>query len=173
MMGSRMAARRGVRTCRRRLSPVAALLVAIAAVAIAGCGDSDSGDEAASGANTAAASGDAQKTLDQGFAGIVDEPPSSGPKAVPGKTVWMLSCLGFEGCQRSTNGFIDAAKERVTTFAIDVDRASYANVRRFLTAGLVPPPQAVRVEEMINYFDYRYPQPSGDAPFSFTTEVAV
>ncbi len=60
----------------------------------------------------------------------------------------------------------------VTTFAIDVDRASYANIRRFLTQGLVPPPDAVRIEEMINYFTYRYPQPTGNEPFSITTEVA-
>ncbi|HEX8171026.1 MAG TPA: von Willebrand factor type A domain-containing protein [Thermoanaerobaculia bacterium] len=65
-----------------------------------------------------------------------------------------------------------AAKERVTTFAIDVDRASYANVRRFLRGGALPPRDAVRIEEMVNYFTYDYPQPSADAPFSVTTEVA-
>src|SRR5687767_14887669 len=70
------------------------------------------------------------------------------------------------------HAFKDANEEPVTTFAIDVDRASYANVRRFLTAGQVPPPGAVRIEEMINYFTYRYPQPAGDVPFSITTEVA-
>ncbi|MEO8379034.1 MAG: von Willebrand factor type A domain-containing protein [Acidobacteriota bacterium] len=69
------------------------------------------------------------------------------------------------------HGFIEAKKSRVTTFAIDVDRASYANVRRFVSDGLVPPPDAVRVEEMINYFPWSYPQPEGSAPFSVTTEV--
>ena len=68
--------------------------------------------------------------------------------------------------------FIETKDESTTTFAIDVDRASYTNVRRFLTAGLVPPPDAVRVEEMLNYFTYAYPQPSGTHPFSITTEVA-
>jgi Ca-activated chloride channel homolog len=68
--------------------------------------------------------------------------------------------------------FIDTKKEATTTFAIDVDRASYTNVRRFLTAGLVPPPGAVRVEEMLNYFTYSYPQPAGPHPFTITTEVA-
>ena len=62
--------------------------------------------------------------------------------------------------------------EPVTTFSIDVDRASYANVRRFLTHGTMPPVDAVRIEEMVNYFTYRYPQPAGDVPFSITTEVA-
>ena len=68
--------------------------------------------------------------------------------------------------------FASTKDAQVTTFAIDVDRASYANIRRFLSNGLIPPPNAVRIEEMINYFSYRYPQPSGDAPFSITTEVA-
>jgi Ca-activated chloride channel family protein len=71
------------------------------------------------------------------------------------------------------HGFIDTSKEKVATFAIDVDRASYANVRRHLREGTVPPRDAVRIEEMLNYFRYSYPQPSGDAPFSVTTEVAA
>jgi Ca-activated chloride channel family protein len=50
--------------------------------------------------------------------------------------------------------------EPVSTFSIDVDTASYANVRRFLRSGLLPPPNAVRVEELINYFDYDYPCPN-------------
>lgn len=66
----------------------------------------------------------------------------------------------------------DARREPVTTFAIDVDRASYANVRRFLRDGQLPPAEAVRIEEMVNYFTYDYPQPAGAAPFSITTEVA-
>jgi Ca-activated chloride channel homolog len=70
------------------------------------------------------------------------------------------------------HGFIDTKKEAVATFAIDVDRASYANVRRYLRDGLVPPPDAVRIEEMVNYFTYSYPQPTDDVPFSVTTEVA-
>jgi Ca-activated chloride channel family protein len=68
--------------------------------------------------------------------------------------------------------FIDAHKEATTTFAIDVDRASYANVRRMLTNNQLPPPDAVRLEEMVNYFTYSYPQPSGSDPFSITAEVA-
>src|SRR5438105_4616884 len=70
------------------------------------------------------------------------------------------------------NGFIDAAKERTTTFSIDVDGASYANVRRFLNSNLIPAPDAVRIEEMINYFSYSYPQPNDGRPFSVTTDVA-
>ncbi|HSP35101.1 MAG TPA: von Willebrand factor type A domain-containing protein, partial [Thermoanaerobaculia bacterium] len=70
------------------------------------------------------------------------------------------------------NGFIDAAKEKTTTFSIDVDGASYANVRRFLSANLVPPPNAVRIEEMVNYFTYSYPQPADGRPLAVATEVA-
>jgi Ca-activated chloride channel family protein len=70
------------------------------------------------------------------------------------------------------HAFKRASDHPVTTFAIDVDRASYANVRRFLGQGVMPPPDAVRIEEMLNYFPYRYPQPAGDVPFSITTEVA-
>ena len=70
------------------------------------------------------------------------------------------------------HGFIEAAKEAVTTFAIDVDRASYTNVRRFLSQNTLPPAAAVRIEEMLNYFAYRYPQPVDAHPFSITTEVA-
>jgi Ca-activated chloride channel homolog len=65
----------------------------------------------------------------------------------------------------------DAAKERVTTFSIDVDGASYANVRRFLTANQRPPADAVRIEEMINYFSYHYPEPADRRPVAVATEV--
>ncbi|MET1080085.1 MAG: von Willebrand factor type A domain-containing protein, partial [Pseudomonas sp.] len=61
----------------------------------------------------------------------------------------------------------------VSTFSIDVDTGSYANVRRFLNDGQLPPPEAVRLEELVNYFPYSYPQPTGDTPFGVGTELAV
>jgi len=70
------------------------------------------------------------------------------------------------------NRFARPLDEPLSTFSIDVDTASYANVRRFLTAGRRPPRDAVRVEELINYFRYEYPQPEGDQPFSVTLEAA-
>ena len=60
----------------------------------------------------------------------------------------------------------------LSTFSIDVDTASYTNVRRFLNSRAMPPRDAVRVEELINYFQYNYLQPDGDLPFSITTDVA-
>ncbi len=60
----------------------------------------------------------------------------------------------------------------LSTFSIDVDTASYSNIRRFIEDGIRPPADAVRIEEMINYFTYDLPQPDGDVPFSVTTELA-
>jgi len=70
------------------------------------------------------------------------------------------------------NEFLDALYNPLSTFSIDVDKASYSNSRRFLNTGSLPPADAVRIEEFINYFDYVYPQPKGDDPFSITTEIS-
>jgi Ca-activated chloride channel family protein len=68
------------------------------------------------------------------------------------------------------NKFLKVNKEPLSTFSIDVDKASYSNMRRFINQGQLPPKDAVRIEEMINYFDYDYSQPTGEHPFSITTE---
>ena len=70
------------------------------------------------------------------------------------------------------NPFMKVINHPLSTFSIDVDRAAYSNVRRFLNNGQKPPADAVRIEEMINYFDYDYPQPEGEHPFAFQTELA-
>lgn len=70
------------------------------------------------------------------------------------------------------NGFKKVADDPLSTFSIDVDAASYSNVRRFLNNHQLPPAGAVRTEEMINYFKYQYPQPTGDDPFSINTELS-
>ena len=70
------------------------------------------------------------------------------------------------------NDYLSALTSPLSTFSIDVDRASYSNVRRFLRRGQLPPPNAVRIEELINYFEYDYPEPEEGVPFSVTTEVA-
>lgn len=90
---------------------------------------------------------------------------------------------------RNDNDFLGAGENPLSTFSIDVDTASYANVRRFLAEGRLPPPDAVRIEELVNYFPYRYAPPSfakasegkpatakadevGATPFAASMEVA-
>lgn len=70
------------------------------------------------------------------------------------------------------NPFQLVSRIPLSTFSIDVDTASYSNVRRFLQNGTLPPRDAVRIEELINYFDYDYPPPTGADPFSVNVEVA-
>ena len=71
------------------------------------------------------------------------------------------------------NNFLKVNDNPLSTFSIDVDAASYSNVRRFLNEGRLPPAGAVRIEEMINYFKYEYPQPVSDYPFSVNTEIGT
>ncbi len=71
------------------------------------------------------------------------------------------------------NPFVDPHAQPLSTFAIDVDTASYANTRRFLLGGTLPPPDAVRIEEFVNYFRYDDAPPAGDEPFALTTELAA
>lgn len=70
------------------------------------------------------------------------------------------------------NGFKKVLDNALSTFSIDVDAASYSNMRRFINNGQLPPKDAVRIEEMINYFNYDYENPTGKDPFSINTEVA-
>ncbi|HDP35754.1 MAG TPA: VWA domain-containing protein [Candidatus Hydrogenedentes bacterium] len=70
------------------------------------------------------------------------------------------------------NAFLNVTSNPLSTFSIDVDTGAYSNVRRFLQQGQLPPPDAVRIEEMINYFKYDLAQPTGEAPFSVTIEMA-
>lgn len=70
------------------------------------------------------------------------------------------------------NPFLTVSQNPLSTFSIDVDAASYSNIRRFINRSQLPPIDAVRLEEMINYFAYEYPQPTGDSPISITSEVS-
>jgi Ca-activated chloride channel family protein len=71
------------------------------------------------------------------------------------------------------NSYLDPKKNPLSTFSIDVDAAAYSNVRRFLSSGEAPPKDAVRIEELVNYFAYDYPQPTGPDPVSITTDVSA
>ena len=70
------------------------------------------------------------------------------------------------------NKFLSATQNPLSTFSIDVDEAAYSNVRRYLQNGTIPPAGAVRIEEMINYFDYDYVKPANGEPFTVNTEIA-
>ena len=75
--------------------------------------------------------------------------------------------------QIDENKFERVSLSPLSTFSIDVDKASYSNIRRMINNGQKIPFDAVKIEEMVNYFDYNYPQPKGEHPFSINTEVAV
>jgi Ca-activated chloride channel family protein len=69
------------------------------------------------------------------------------------------------------NKFISSNENSISTFSIDVDNASYSNVRRMISYNQMPPKDAVRIEEMVNYFKYQYTNPTGEDPFSVNTEM--
>lgn len=111
-------------------------------------------------------------------------PPPSPPMVAPPAPRMMAPVAGFVAQPMpgeinrdkyedvEINGVKVVAKEPVSTFSIDVDTASYTNVRRMLNAGHLPPKDAVRIEEMINYFDYEYALPkSKETPFETTVKV--
>lgn len=91
-----------------------------------------------------------------------------GAVASPGPRDHNTEAYGY----RKDNDFAKVADQPLSTFSIDVDTAAYANVRRFLQQGQRPPADAVRIEELVNYFPYRYAPPTGDVPFAAHLEVA-
>ena len=99
-------------------------------------------------------------------------PPATSPLNYPARPE---AGAGDTYAHTSENAFFAAATVPLSTFGLDVDNASYANVRRFLNEGQLPPRDAVRVEEMLNYFQYQYPAPpAGSAdPVRLSTELAA
>ena len=71
------------------------------------------------------------------------------------------------------NEFVSPQEVPLSTFGVDVDTASYSNIRRFLDNGQLPPEDAVRIEELVNYFTYDYPEPEGDDPVAVTTQLTI
>jgi Ca-activated chloride channel family protein len=107
-------------------------------------------------------------------AGAAKQPPSSYLHSGPAQDVIANSWApqDRERYQALADNPVQlTARSPVSTFSIDVDTGSYANVRRLLNAGRLPPADAVRVEEMINYFPYDYARPAGLAPFAVHTEL--
>jgi Ca-activated chloride channel family protein len=101
--------------------------------------------------------------------GVKSQPSYSYSKAVANSAYPDFNTEGYSAIHE--NGYKSPLKEPLSTFSIDVDAASYSNVRRFINEGQKPVPDAVRIEEMINYFDYDYPQPDNEHPFSIITEL--
>ncbi len=94
----------------------------------------------------------------------------SRPPAIQRMQAIEMNAEEYEGIEE--NIFHGALKKPLSTFSIDVDAASYSNLRRFINNGQRPPKDAVRIEEMINYFDYDYAEPKNGQPFSIYTEIA-
>ncbi len=78
-----------------------------------------------------------------------------------------------EYSQFAENKFRMAKEEPLSTFSVDVDAASYSNMRRFINRGAIPNKDAIRIEELINYFSYDYPEPAGNSPVRLMTEVGA
>ena len=117
---------------------------------------------------------------------VVQSPPMPGPASSRGGVAGRIDSprqrrhpfpladsANTEAYERiDENAFRSPLVAPLSTFSVDVDRASYANVRRFLTGGTLPPRDAVRIEELVNYFPYADPAPEGRDPLRITTEVA-
>ncbi len=114
--------------------------------------------------------GGAANAMGAGGLGSIGGQPMGGPTPAPMKEV-----PGTEDYDKvAENEFKKAIENPLSTFSIDVDTASYANMRRFIDkSSRMPPRDSVRIEEYINYFTYDYPLPDGDVPFSITTELSV
>ena len=106
-------------------------------------------------------------------------PPPAAPQAAFGGSVYDRALrlprpFNTEAYDRiDENGYHRVLDDPLSTFSIDVDTASYSNVRRFLSTGTLPPADAVRTEELVNYFRFDYAPPRGAEPFSITTEVSA
>lgn len=104
----------------------------------------------------------------------VSTPASSPVRAAVVNQYYPLELANTEEYKTiNDNQFLTALDNPLSTFSIDVDTASYSNMRRFLLNNQMPPVDAVRIEEMVNYFNYDYPVPKNNEPFSITTNMAV
>lgn len=157
------------------------IILAVAASMAAGC----SGRSAMQAETTIAAAATTAAAASETMAGAYDQADGSYDQAASetwpqgGMASQYQQTYGMEGYNTeeyryiAENGYKRVADEPLSTFSVDVDTASYSNVRRMLREGSPVPADAVRIEEMINYFNYEYPEPEGDAPFSVTTEYSI
>ncbi|QYM69149.1 VWA domain-containing protein [Pseudomonas sp. So3.2b] len=153
------------------LRPAAQGFAVTLLVALAGCGLS-SRDEAK--APEAAAVPELQSAPVQAQGAMLKRMAMPAPMAMHDAVAMEYRAEPREQYQNLPDNPVHSVAETpVSTFSVDVDTGSYANVRRFLNQGQLPPEGAVRLEEMVNYFPYDYPLPSDGSPFGVTTEVAA
>lgn len=130
-------------------------------VSLVGCGQGGSMDMRSMA--TGSANYESNKAL------AVEEPPAPTQGAIQDSTTVAMEMASDRIYE---NPFRAVSHSPLSTFSIDVDAASYSNVRGYLERGSTPPPSVVRIEELVNYFSYDYPEPTGEHPFAFNTEVA-
>jgi Ca-activated chloride channel homolog len=135
--------------------------LAIILISLAACASNQSTKDVASSPVSPPQNAAGQKSIDKAKAESKEDPSAA-----------MSETSSETYKEVADNQFYAAQIDPLSTFSIDVDTASYSNVRRFINGGKLPPKEAVRIEEMVNYFPYNYPQPTGDKPFSINTEVA-
>ena len=156
------------------LRPVAQGIAVTCLVALAGCGLSSSREVPKAAETAPVAALESQPV----------QPALSKRRLIPAPMTTRLvmqdsAAMGYRTEPReyyenlSENPVHRVAETPVSTFSIDVDTGSYANVRRFLNQGRLPPEGAVRLEEMVNYFPYDYALPTDGSPFGVTTEIAA
>src|SRR5580765_7341360 len=146
-----------------RLLPIAAagvLLMSLAA--LSGCHKSVAKNEAPASMR--------KEPPWQQAATVKAAPPWESNKSIEPYKQDVLTGESYE--RRVDSPFMLAADNPLSTFSIDVDTASYSNVRRFLKEGQLPPKDAVRIEELVNYFHFDYPAPEDGTPFAVTSHVA-
>ena len=167
---------------KRRSIVVWLLLAALLAAAVTGCGGGKSaaapgregataGAQPESAAQATAVPEEAGITYDTG--GMKMERSGEAPFGAPGEPMAPENFNTEEYSYIAENPFLAVKNEPLSTFAADVDTASYANLRRMVLSGETVPADAVRIEEMLNYFHYDYPQPEEGQPFSVTTRLGV
>lgn len=144
-------------------SPRPVLLTGLLALCFTACAPSE--PVRSSSADSAVMAGEAPPAPNASMADMAAPPEWAEPGDAPhdGENYAAVGEIGFRRTQATP----------LSTFSIDVDRASYANVRRMLTSGYLPPPEAVRVEEFVNAFELGMPGPTDGAPFAVHTEVAA
>ena len=151
-------------------------LCIVAALMVAACGDPSHRHN--SGEKVSVINSEPDEVIEEDVEIISDEAALMEPLA--NATSKMILSSPQQQCNAETykeikeNSFVAVAQQPVTTFSVDVDRAAYANVRRIIGYGQIPPKDAVRIEEMVNYFDYDYPAPEEGSvsPLRISPELA-